>query len=130
MEIAMMIGNSEAVERKGSQEAWGPRRRGSRLTLDIGVEVYGKGSDGKIFLEHTRTRVVSAYGALVELSQEVLLDQAVVVICKRNRQEMRCRVVYREEAAPGAAHVGIAFETHAPRFWGVRFPYDDSDRTE
>jgi hypothetical protein len=85
------------------------------------VEVYGQARGGRIFREETRTRVVSAHGALISLAAEVALEQMIVVVCKRNREEMHCRVVY-QAVENGEAHVGVAFETASPKFWGVSFP--------
>ena len=108
-------------ERRSSSASWGPKRRGSRLTLDIPVEVYGLARDGRIFREETRTRVVSAHGALISLAAEVALEQMIVVVCKRNREEMHCRVV-NQSVENGEAHIGVAFEISSPKFWGVSFP--------
>jgi PilZ domain len=108
-------------EGRTPQQSWAPRRRGSRLTLSIAVELYGQGLDGKIFRQETHTRVVSEYGALVSLSKEVALGQTIVLVCKTNGQEMRCRVVSQDDEH-GEFHVGIAFLSSAPRFWGVHFP--------
>jgi hypothetical protein len=38
---------------------------------------------------------------------------------------MRCQVVHREEMADGKIHVGIAFMTYSPSFWGVSFPTEN-----
>jgi len=128
---AAVVGSAQAVltERRGPQGSWAPRRRGSRLTLDVAVEVYGLGLNGRIFREEARTRVVSAYGALLSLGAEVALEQMIVLVCKRNGEEMRCRVVYRE-VAKGKIYIGVAFMTPSPRFWGVTFPPDDWDRID
>jgi hypothetical protein len=116
--------HSIPLERGGPQSSWAPRRRSGRLTLDFAVEVYGQGRSGSIFREETRTLVVSAYGALLSLAADVQLEQVIVLTCG-NRQEMRCRVVHREEMANGKGHVGIAFLTYSPRFWGVAFPTEN-----
>jgi hypothetical protein len=116
-------------QRRVPQGSWAPNRRGARLTLDIAVEVYGQGADGKIFHEETRTRVVGAHGALISLATKVAVGQAIVVVCKRNREEMHCRVVH-QEVENGETHVGLAFATPSPKFWGVSFPSEDGDRTD
>lgn len=128
---AAVAHSAQAVlsERSGPQVSWAPRRRGSRLTLDIAVEVYGQGLDRRMFREETRTRVVSAYGALISIKTEVALDQIILLVCKRNGEQMRCRVVHRE-IAKGETHIGVVFMTPSPKFWGVAFPPDDWDRTE
>jgi len=128
---AAVASSAQAVleERRGPLGFWAPKRRGARLTLDIAVEVYGQGPDGTIFHEETRTRVVSAHGALLSLATKVAFEQMIVVVCKRNHEEMRCRVVH-QEVEKGEVHVGVAFETASPKFWGVSFPTQDWDRAE
>lgn len=131
-ESAAAVGSSVPAvlgERRAPQGSWARKRRGSRLTLDIPVEVYGQAADGRIFHEETRTRVVSAHGALLSLASKVAFEQMIVVVCKRNREEMRCRVVY-QEAEKGEVHVGVSFVTASPKFWGVSFPAQDGDRNE
>ena len=111
------------------QGPWASNRRGARLTLDIAVEVYGQGTDGKIFHEESRTRVVGAHGALISLATKVAIGQTIVLVCKRNREEMGCRVVH-QEVEKGETHVGLSFATPSPKFWGVSFPSEDGDRTD
>ena len=136
METTMTVMQSAAVatssqpmlrDRRGSQASWASQRRSSRLTLDIPVEVYGQGSDKQIFREETRTRVVSAHGALIALRTAVALGQTIVVVCKRTGQEMRCQVVNRE-VTKTEVHIGLAFLTPSPKFWDVAFPPEDWDR--
>jgi hypothetical protein len=116
--------HSLCLERSDRHGSWAPRRRSGRLTLDFAVELYGQERNGRIFHEETRTLVVSVYGALISLAADVELDQVIVLTC-RDRQEMRCRVVYREETMNGEVHVGIAFMAYSPSFWGVSFPTDN-----
>lgn len=101
--------------------SWAPKRRSSRLTLEIAVELYGQGPDRRIFRERARTRVVSEHGALVSLQTDVQLDQVIVLVRQANGEEMRCQVVSRE-FEDGEFHVGIAFLSPSPKFWGVSFP--------
>ena len=115
------------VDRRGPIGFSTPKRRGTRLTLDIAVEVYGQSPDGTVFLEDTRTRVVSAHGALLSLTAQVSIGQMIFVVCKGNREEMRCRVVH-QEFEKGEVYVGVAFEAAAPEFWGVSFPDEHGDR--
>jgi hypothetical protein len=129
MQSAAVANSSQPMprDRRGPQASWASQRRSSRLTLDIPVEIYGQGSDKQIFREETRTRVVSAHGALIALRTAVDLEQTIVVVCKRNGQEMRCQVVHRE-VTKTEVHISIAFLTPSPKFWGVAFPPDDWDR--
>ena len=113
-----------------AQPSWANIRRSSRATIDIPVEVYGQGSDGKVFHEETRTLVVNAYGALVLLAAGISLKQAVLLVNKKTRNEIECRVAYRKEIEKGPAEVGIEFVNPSPRFWGIAFPPEDWNRAQ
>jgi len=118
---AAVIAQTLPAARRAAAASWAPLRRGARLTLDIALEIYGQGLDGKIFREETRTRVISEHGALVSLDAEVAVGQTIVLVCKRGVEEMHCRVVSRE-FEKGEYHVGLTFLDPSPRFWGVNFP--------
>ncbi len=105
-------------------------RRSSRVTIDIPVEVYGQGSDGKVFHEETRTRVVNAHGALLLLKTEVGLKQVVLLVNKKSHKEIQCRVAYRKEIRKERAEVGMEFLDPSPGFWGIGFPPEDWNRAE
>ena len=113
-----------------AQSSGAIKRRSSRVTIDIPVEVYGQGSDGKLFHEETRTQVVNAHGALVLLKTEVRVKQVLLVINKKTRRETQCRVAYRKELQKGRAEVGMEFLDPSPGFWGVGFPPEDWNRAE
>jgi len=100
------------------------------VTIDIPVEVYGRGPDGRVFREETCTLVVNAHGALVTLATVVALKQMVLLVHKKACTEIRCRVAYRKEIEKGRAEVGVEFVTPSPRFWGIAFPPEDWNRAE
>lgn len=114
-----------------AQSPWGIKRRSSRVTLDIPVEVYGRGPDERIFHEKTRTLVVNAHGGLFPLTTAVAIGQMIVLACEATHQEIQCRVTYRKETAEGGAHLfGVEFDTPSPKFWGVNFPPEDWNAAE
>jgi len=113
-----------------AQMPWATKRRSSRVTLDIPVEVYGQDPDGRIFHEKTRTMVVSAHGALFPMATAVAPEQMIVLVCTATRQEMYCRVTFYQDTAKGGAQVGVEFVTPSPRFWGVVFPPEDWNPAE
>ncbi len=106
------------------------KRRSTRVTIDIPVEVYGQGPDGSIFHEESWTLLVNAHGALVTLATPVALEQMVLLVHEKTRNEMECRVAYRKEIEKGRAEVAVEFVTPSPRFWGIAFPPDDWNRAE
>ncbi len=113
-----------------AQSCWATPRRSSRVTIDIPVEVYGQGADGTVFREETRTQVVNAHGALLLLKTEVGLKQMLLLVHKKTRNEIRCRVAYRKEIRKGRAEVGMEFLDPSPGFWGIGFPPEDWNRAE
>lgn len=110
--------------------SWMAIRRSSRVVVDVPVEVYGQGSDGKMFHEETRTRFVSAHGALLSLATDVDMEQRVFVVCKKTGMETQCRVAYRKEVAKGEVLIGVEFLIPSAKFWGVAFPPEDWDPAE
>ena len=100
-------------------------RRSSRVAIDIPVEVYGQSLDGKIFHEETRTLVANAHGVLISLATEIGLQQTLLLVHKKTRKEIECRVTYRKETEKGRAEVGIEFVSPSPRFWRIAFPPED-----
>src|SRR5713226_9190938 len=113
-----------------AQPCWTTPRRSSRVTIDIPVEVYGQGSDGTVFREETRTTIVNAHGALVLLTTQVGLEQKLLLVHKKNRNEVQCRVAYRKETQKGPAEVGMEFLNPSPGFWRITFPPEDWNRAE
>ncbi len=110
--------------------SWFNKRRTSRVVINIPVELYGQSPDGKIFHEETHTLVVNAHGALVSLATEINLQQVVLLVHKRTRNEIECRTTYRKGIEKGRAQVGIEFISPSPQFWGIAFPPEDWSRAK
>jgi len=110
---------------------WKPRRRSSRLTLDIPIEVICKGPQNTIRTEDTRTVVVSAHGCGMSLKTGVIPGDTIVVIHKMSREEVICRVVMcRQVGKSGDWLTGVEFQAPSPRFWHIAFPPDDWDPSQ
>ena len=104
------------------------KRRSSRLTIEIPVEIICKGPQNTVRIEETRTFVVSAHGCAVSLKTGVLPGETVVVIHKMSREEMICRVVMcRQQGKGGVWETGLEFQRTSPLFWHIAFPPDDWD---
>jgi hypothetical protein len=103
-------------------------RRSSRLTIEIPIEVIGKGPQNTVRIEETRTTVVSAHGCAMTLQAAALPGDTVVVIHKMSREEITCRVVMCRQQGKGSRwDTGVEFQQPAPRFWHIAFPPDDWD---
>jgi hypothetical protein len=101
------------------------KRRSSRVAIDMPVEIFGQGANGKVFRAETRTMAVNAHGARLILSSATELKSSVLLINKKTSTEVQCRIVYQKETEKGTAEVGIEFIDPQPRFWGIAFPPED-----
>jgi hypothetical protein len=75
--------------------------------------------------EETRTLIVSAHGALLELKMTVKFGDALTLRHGKTQEELRSRVVNFSAEQSGKKEVGIEFEQPAPRFWRIAFPPAD-----
>lgn len=101
------------------------KRRSSRVSIDMPIEVFGQEANGKVFRQETRTTAVNAHGALLNLILNTELKSSVLLINKKTNTEAQCRVVYQKSTDPGKTELGIEFLDPQPRFWGIAFPPDD-----
>jgi hypothetical protein len=109
----------------GIMDATTSRRRSQRLYLQIRVNVEGKLAGNKTFSEETRTVVVNAHGALMELKAGVSQGQAVTLKNVRTGESTECVVKLVSPAEGGRFNIAIEFKTPSPDFWRISFPPDD-----
>jgi hypothetical protein len=101
------------------------KRRSSRVSIDMPVEVFGQAVNGKVFREETRTTTVNAHGALLVLGSAVQIKPSVLLINKSTSIEVQCRVISVKETEKGKVELGVEFVIPQPRFWGISFPPED-----
>lgn len=101
------------------------QRRSQRILLSVPLRVSGKRPNGTPFVEHTKTLIVNAHGALLQLQEPVREGQALNVRNVTTGEEMPCKVVDLSPGATGLAEIGVEFATVNPRFWRVSFPPAD-----
>lgn len=101
------------------------KRRSSRVSIDMPVEVFGQSVSGKVFREETRTTTVNAHGALIVLGSAVQIKPSVLLINKSTSIEVQCRVISLKETEKGKVELGVEFVIPQPRFWGISFPPED-----
>ena len=99
------------------------RRRSVRVTIDIPVEVAYQGPDNENLVQQARTLNVSAHGAALVVENDVQFGQNVIVIHKRTREEVACRVV-SSRLIPKTTNieVGVEFCKPMPSLWQITFP--------
>ena len=100
-------------------------RRSSRVSIDMPVEIFGQSANGKVFREETRTVVVNAHGALLIVASVQEIKSSLLLVNKRTKTEVQCRVIFHKETEKGRAELGVEFVSPQPRFWGIAFPPDD-----
>jgi hypothetical protein len=90
--------------------------------LSVPLRVSGKGANGAAFVEHTKTLIVSAHGALLKLQEPVLQNQSLQLRNVVTGEEVVCKVVDLNPGGSGLAEIGVEFAEANPRFWRVSFP--------
>jgi hypothetical protein len=90
------------------------QRRSQRVILAVPLRVSGNRLSGAPFVEHAKTLIVNAHGALLQLQEHL-----------REGQTLSITNVTTGEGANGVAEVGVEFAEPSPRFWRVSFPPAD-----
>src|ERR1700675_1076548 len=101
------------------------QRRSQRILLAVPLRISGKRSNGTPFVEHTKTLIVNAHGALLQLQEPVREGQMLNVRNVTTGEEMACAVVDVSPGANGLGEIGVEFALPNPRFWRVSFPPAD-----
>ena len=99
----------------------GERRRTARVIMSVPIRVDGESMQGEKFTERTATYTISQHGCLFVLDQDVILDQALVLMHEYTRQSMQCRVVSTRRHRDGKKYVGVEFLPASPDFWRMAF---------
>jgi hypothetical protein len=99
----------------------GEKRRSSRVTLAVPIRVDGENISGDKFIVSTTTHVLSQYGCLIHLEEEVLIDQTLVLMNEHTRQSAQARIVSTRRHRNGHKYVGVEFISKAEDFWRLTF---------
>lgn len=116
--MATPSGSSELTLDKG-------RRRSLRVLLSVPVILRSVNPSASALEEETKTLVVNAHGALIQLSGNFKANQKVTMTHKATRETQDCRIVYVGPMQDGKAQVGIEFAKPSPKFWRISFPPED-----
>lgn len=101
------------------------QRRSQRILLSISILVSGQHANGSPFSERTKTHIVSAHGALIELREPVLAGQKLRIKHLATNEEVTCTVADINPGTTDIPEVGIAFAKPTASFWRVSFPPED-----
>jgi hypothetical protein len=100
------------------------RRRSQRVLMTIPVRVSGKTGAGA-FEEETRTRAISAHGALIHLLTQVYRGQRLTLSNVQTKAGVECVVAHIDRRQRDQPQVGVEFLLPNPMFWHVAFPPKD-----
>jgi hypothetical protein len=104
---------------------WFKNRRSQRIELNVPVVVYRARGEGPQFYENTQTLVISAHGALMDLTDMVAPMQRLQVQNQDSGEHLECRVVSVTKEQIGPPKVAVEFTRPAPSFWRIAFPPAD-----
>jgi len=93
--------------------------------MNVPVVVYRAQGEGPQFYESTETRVVSAHGALITLTDVVAPRQTLHVQNPNSGEHLECRVVSVNRVPIGPPEVAVEFTQPTPGFWRISFPPAD-----
>src|SRR5205809_5420186 len=99
------------------------RRRSQRVLMTIPVRVSGKTGAGA-FEEETRTRAISAHGALIHLLTQVYRGQRLTLSNVQTKAALECVVAHIDRQGEHP-QVGGEVTLPKPMFWHVAFPPKD-----
>ena len=90
-----------------------------------------QGPNNTIVREEAQTFSVSAYGAGIILTHAPQVEQALVLIHGRTKEEVFCRVANTTPIPKSTSYeVGVDFRESRPKFWHIVFPDPSWDPNE
>jgi len=101
------------------EKKWRERRRGVRVNSRVGVEIVWHDPEGKECRREAITRMVSPYGCLVVLPENLALEQPVQLTNFANSQSAQAMVVWKGPERVEGWELGIALMNTETDFWGL-----------
>lgn len=98
------------------------RRRSSRVSIHIPVQVFSDGSRGQALDTPAEAIAVSRFGALLRASFSPELGSRIEVRNRNSEETQKFRVVRVRDAGDGSFELGIEILYPCRNFWQVRFP--------
>ncbi len=91
------------------------------MTLAVPIRVDGETISGDKFIVSTITHVLSEFGCLIQLEEEVIIDQTLVLMNEHTRQSAQARIVSTRRHRNGHKYVGVEFISKSENFWRLTF---------
>jgi len=96
-------------------------RRSSRIKEEIPITLIGSDTEGKVFLEHTRTTLISLHGAGVVSQYKLSPEQEMLIRLQDCDKEAEVRVIGQIGIQVDSFVYGVAFLQAHLNFWGREF---------
>jgi hypothetical protein len=103
-------------------------RRAWRQPVDIPVQIYGHGPDGKPFYANGRATNVSDTGALLLVGVTLSCGDEILISRNKGSKEQKATVTRFGSRRDGLEEVGVAFGTRDEKFWKTRSGRRSDDR--
>lgn len=105
-------------------------RRSSRIEEAVPITLIGSDTEGKLFLEHTHTILISRHGAGVVSKYKLSPEQEVLIRLQDSDKEEDVRVIGQIGVHSDSFVYGVAFLQADTNFWGREFaPLTGSEST-
>ena len=101
------------------EKKWRERRRGVRVNSRVGVNIAWRDAEGKEHQRDALTRMVSPYGCLVVLPENLALDQPLQLTNLANAQAAHAVVVWKGRERVDGWELGIELVNPETDFWGL-----------
>ncbi len=91
------------------------------MTLAVPIRIDGETVHGEKFILSTTTTVLSEFGCLIDMEEEVTVDQTIVLMNEHTRQSAQARIVSTRRHRNGHKYVSVEFISPCENFWRLTF---------
>src|SRR5450432_3192222 len=98
-------------------------RRSNRIEEDIPIILIGSDTEGRSFLEHTHTVLISRHGAGIVSRYKLSPEQELIIRAQESGKEADIRVIGQMGVQSELYIYGVAFLELHINFWGREFAY-------
>lgn len=104
-------------------------RRSTRIKEEIPITLIGSDTEGKVFLEHTHTILISLHGAGVVSQYKLSPEQEMLIRLQDCDKEAEVRVIGQIGVQFESFVYGVAFLQPPVNFWGREFTHLNDSQT-
>src|SRR5271168_1790842 len=97
-------------------------RRSGRIFRAIPIQLMGTEADGSVFVEETRTVILSRHGAGIISKRKLVAEQELTLRSLESNQETEIRIVGEIGSQDNEYRYGVSFVDRVLDFWGIPFP--------